>query len=83
MSIQDVRDYLLKQMAELADSDATAKQQALVVERARASAQVAGVYVDAVKTEIYAARLLADTGYMPAGVEAPRHERIPFDGKPK
>lgn len=83
MSLKDVRDFLMKQLVELSDSEATAEEQTLSVERAKATAMVASSYIEAVKTEIYAARLLADTGYLPGGIEPPRHERIPFDGNPK
>jgi len=87
MSMKDVRDYLLKQMAELADSDATPEQQAQVIERAKASAHVAGTYINAVKVEIDAIRLLDETGRLPASVEAAPIQQqttgrvLPFDGK--
>lgn len=83
MSLADVHDYLMKQMRELANSDMTPEEQRQVVERAKVSSQIAAVFIEGVKVEIYAARLLADTGYLPRAVNTPRHERIPFDGKPR
>lgn len=71
MSMKDVRDYLLKQLAELADSDATQGEQALVIERAKATSQVASTYISAVKAEIDAIRLFDDTGKLPASVPEP------------
>lgn len=71
MSMKDVRDFLMKQMAELADSDATPEQQAAVIERAKASSQVATTYISAVKTELDAIRLFDDTGKLPSAIEAP------------
>lgn len=71
MSMKDIREFLMKQMAELADSDATPEQQASVIERAKASSQVATTYIAAVKTEIDAIRLFDDTGKLPQAVEAP------------
>lgn len=79
MSMKDVRDYLLKQMAELADSDATAEEQAARIERAKATSQVAQTYIQAVKTELDAIRVMDDTGRLPLSVEAPA--RIERDGR--
>lgn len=79
MSMKDVRDFLLKQMAELADSDATPEQQAQVIERAKATSQVATTYIQAVKTEIDAIKLYDETGRLPLSVEAPAMEKR--DGK--
>lgn len=85
MSMKDVRNYLLKQLAELADSDATPDEQAQVVERAKASSLVASTYIQAVKTEIDAIRVLDETGRLPVAVEAPPVQRrdgrvLSFDG---
>lgn len=71
MSMKDVRDFLMKQLAELADSDATPEQQAQVIERAKATSQVASTYISAVKTELDAIRLFDDTGKLPASIETP------------
>lgn len=71
MSMKDVRDFLLKQMAELADSDATPERLAQSIERAKASSQVASTYISAVKTELDAIRLFDDTGKLPSAIEAP------------
>lgn len=84
MSMKDVREYLLKQLAELADSDATPEEQAQVVERAKASSLVASTYIQAVRTEIDAIRVLDETGRLPVAVEAPPVQRhgavLSFDG---
>lgn len=85
MSMKDVREYLLKQMAELADSDATPEEQAQVIERAKATSGVAQTYIQAVKVEIEAIKLLDETGRLPVAVEAPpvqhRDGRVlSFDG---
>lgn len=71
MSMKDVRDYLLKQMAELANSDATHDEQVAIIERAKASSQVASTYISAVKAEIDAIRLFDETGRLPLSVDAP------------
>lgn len=86
MSMKDVRDFLLKQMAELADSDATPEQQAQVIERAKASSTVAQTYIQAVKTEIEAIKLFDETGRLPAAVETPPMQGrdpvvLQFEGK--
>lgn len=84
MSMKDVREYLLKQMAELADSDATPEEQAQVIERAKATSGVAQTYIQAVKVEIEAIKLLDETGRLPVAVEAPPMQRhgavLSFDG---
>lgn len=86
MSMKDVRDFLLKQMAELAGSDGTAEEQTQAIERAKASSTVAQTYIQAVKTEIEAIKLFDETGRLPVAVEAPpitpRDGRVlSFEGK--
>lgn len=68
MSMKDVRDYLLKQMAELADSDLKGEELAASIERAKATSQVATTYISAVKTEIDAIKLMDETGRLPAAI---------------
>lgn len=75
MSMKDVRDFLLKQMAELADSEATPEEQAQIIERAKATSQVATTYIQAVKTEIDAIKLYDETGRLPIAVDAPPMEK--------
>lgn len=70
MSVKDIRDYLLKQMAELADSDLSGEALAASIERAKATSMVATTYISAVRTEIEAIKLLDDTGRLPAAVES-------------
>lgn len=73
-TMNDVRDFLMKQLAELADSEASPEVQAQIVERAKASCLVANSIVATVKTEIDAIRLLDDTGKLPAYVAMPETE---------
>lgn len=84
MSMKDVRDFLLKQMAELADSDANPERLAQSIERAKASSQVASTYISAVKTELDAIRLFDDTGKLPSAIEAPITQGRPAQiGRPR
>lgn len=71
MSVKDVRDFLLKQMAELADSDMDAEQAKLVIEKAKATSGIAAQYVAAVRVELEACKVLDETGMLPGGVDAP------------
>jgi|GEM_PF-3282949 len=71
MSVKDVRDYLLKQMAELADSDMDADKAKLVIEKAKATSTAAATYVNAVRLELDAVRLFDETGLLPGAVEMP------------
>jgi hypothetical protein len=68
---QDVRDYLCKALAELADSTATPEDMALNIERAKATSNVAAQYTNLVKAEIDAIRLMDDTGRFPTSVTVP------------
>ena len=70
-TIADVRDYLCKALAELADSDDDKDAMALKIERAKATSLVADKYIGAVKVEIDAIRLMDDTGRLPSSVDAP------------
>ena len=83
MNMKDVQGFLGKQIVELADSELTGEDLNRVLARARATAQVADVYIESVKTELFAIRLFSDTGLLPAAVDTPKQERIGFDGKPK
>lgn len=71
MSVKDVRDFLLKQLAELADSDMTEEQAKLAIEKAKATSAVAAQYIGAVRTELDAVKLFSDTGLLPGSVDAP------------
>jgi len=72
MSVKDVRDFLLKQMAELADSDMTADEAKLAIEKAKATSAVAAQYIAAVKVELDAVKLFDETGMLPADIETPQ-----------
>lgn len=76
MSMKDVRGFLMKQLAELADSDATPEEMATVIDRAKATASVAGTYCESVKLEMEAIRLLDETGRLPEGIEIQEIKRL-------
>lgn len=71
MSVKDVRGFLLKQLAELADSDMTAEQAKVVIEKAKTTSQVAATYVNAVRVELDAVKLFDETGMLPGAIETP------------
>ena len=75
----DVRDHLVAMLEQLGDPEVKAE----VIERAKATALVAGQYISAVRTEIDAIRLFDDTGRMPVAVEvaAPQLRAIEGDKK--
>ena len=86
MSMKDVRDFLTKQLAELADSDLKGEELSAALERARATSLVASTYVSTVKTELDAIRVLDDTGRLSAAIEAPSMETrdarvLSFEGR--
>lgn len=62
----DVRNHLVAMLEELGDKDCKPE----TVERAKAMSQVAGTYIGAVKVELDALRLAAETGHLPAAVGA-------------
>lgn len=64
--ISDVRDHLVAMLESLGNHDADVT----TIERAKATALVAGQYIAAVKVEIDAIRLMDDTGRLPISVEA-------------
>jgi len=76
MSMKDLRGYLTKQLAELADSDATQEEMAIRIERAKATSQVAQTYIGTVKAEMDAIKLYGETGQMPASVELQEVKRV-------
>lgn len=64
----DVRDHLVAMLETLGDHEADAN----TIARAKATAEVAGRYIDAVKVEIDARRLLAADGMeLPPALDAP------------
>lgn len=76
MSMKDVRDFLMKQLAELADSDASAEEMAIRIDRAKASSGVASAYCDSMKLELEAIRLLDATGRVPVGIDVQEIKRL-------
>lgn len=72
MSMKDVRDFLLKQMAELADSDLKGEELDEKVRKAQATSQVATTYINAVKIEVDAYKVFEETGKLPVAIEKPQ-----------
>lgn len=70
--LNDVRDYLRKQLEELADSDATPEELEQRIKRANATVNVSQAIVATVKTEIDALKIINETGLMPASIEMPK-----------
>lgn len=68
-TLNDVKDYLVMALGELADGDKEGDELARTVERAKVISQVAGTYISAVKTEIDALRLADEIGMLPRSVE--------------
>jgi hypothetical protein len=66
----DVRNHLVAMLEELGDPKADAS----VIERAKATSQVATTYISAVKTELDAIRLLDDTGRIASVVDTPERQ---------
>jgi hypothetical protein len=64
--MSDVRNHLVAMLEQLGDADVKVE----VIERAKATALVAGVYISAVKTEIDALRLADEIGRVPAALES-------------
>jgi len=76
--MSDVRDHLVAMLEQLGDPEVSVE----VVERAKATALVAGTYISAVKTEIDALRLADDIGKLPSAVEpiaAPEAKVVGFE----
>jgi hypothetical protein len=63
--MSDVRNHLVAMLEALGDDSVGAN----TIERAKATALVAGTYINAVKTEIDAIRLADEIGKMPVSVE--------------
>lgn len=71
MNISDVRDFIGKAIKEVANSDATPEEMAVVLERAKQTSALASAYVQVVKCELDGARMYADHGVIPASIDAP------------
>ena len=68
----DVRDHLVAMLEQLGDPEVKAE----VIDRAKASALVAGQYIAAVRVEMDALRLADEIGCMPTALDpAPALER--------
>lgn len=69
----DVRNHLCLMLEKLGDDGCTEAD----IERAKATAQVATVYIGAVKTEIDALRLADEIGRLPVAVSVTDAEPLP------
>ena len=69
--MNDVRDHLVAMLEALGDTSADATTDPQLIERAKATAMVAGTYIAAVKTELDAIQLFDRTGCLPTVIEAP------------
>ena len=76
--LSDVRDHLVVMLEHLGDTTPDHKPPEDLIERAKATALVAGQYIAAVKTEIEARKLYAEYGGNPGEVDA-----VPLDRKPR
>ena len=75
--MNDVRDHLVAMLEALGDTSADATTDPQLIERAKATAMVAGTYIAAVKTELDAIQLFDRTGCLPAAIEAPPASAAP------
>ena len=69
--ISDVRNLLVQAMEDLSDRDATPEELAQTVERAKQLSSIASAYVQTVKVEIDAIRLMDETDRLPSSIEQP------------
>lgn len=65
--MSDVRDHLVVMLEQLGDPEVKVE----VIERAKATALVAGQYIAAVKVEMDALRLADEIGCVPTAIDAP------------
>lgn len=63
--MSDVRDHLVAMLEQLGDPEVKPE----VIERAKATALVAGTYISAVRTEIDALRVADEIGCIPAALD--------------
>lgn len=84
--MQDVRDHLVAMLEALGDTDTDKDATAQVIERAKATALVAGTYIAAVKTELDAIQVFDRTGRLASAIEAPPLQpavrSLPHGGRP-
>ena len=80
--MSDVRDHSVLMLEQLGDPEVSSQ----VVERAKASALVAGQYIAAVKVEMDAVRLADEIGCVPTAIDAPaaqeRHDEPQTSNRP-
>lgn len=70
--VSDVRNHLVAMLEALGDDSAEPDKMALIIERAKATSQVATTYISAVKVELDAIRLMDDTGRLSSSVAEPQ-----------
>ena len=66
--VSDVRNHLVAMLELLGDDTRSTDEMAQAIERAKATASIAGTYIAAVRVEIDAIRVLDETGRLPAAV---------------
>lgn len=69
--MQDVRDHLVAMLEALGDTGKDTYVDPQLIERAKATALVAGTFIAAVKTELDAIELFDKTGRIASVIEAP------------
>ena len=79
--IDDVRDHLVAMLELLGDDTRSTDEMAQAIERAKATASIAGTYIAAVRVEIDAIRVLDETGRLPTAV-AGVQQVVALDGRP-
>ena len=81
--MHDVRNHQVAMLEALGDTSVDAAPDPQLIERAKATALVAGTYIAAVKTELAAIQLFDRTGCLPTAIEAPPEttpRKIPHAG---
>lgn len=66
--VSDVRDHLVAMLEQLGDDTMAPEKMAQVLERAKVSSQVAGTYINAVRVELDAIRIMDETGRLSTAV---------------
>lgn len=69
--IEDVRNHLVQAMEALNGEDLTPEQISQAVEKGKTIGSLATAYINAVKVEIDAVRLVDETGMLPTSMSAP------------
>lgn len=70
--LEDVRNHLVAAMEALNQEDATEEQRNVAIERGKALTGLATAYVNSVKVELDAVRLVDETGLLPSSMTMPQ-----------